>query len=224
MQIGLIGGIGPAAQDYYTRLLIAQFASVDIPLEMTTVHADAPTLLANMAANRHAEQAEIFGRLTDRLAIAGAGLVAVTSIAGHFCRREFSKRSPLPVVDLVDAVSAHIGQLDMSRIGILGTRTVMESQFYGGLSNVAVIAPAPSHIDQVHEAYVAMAIAGTVTTAQRDIFTTAADRLIDKHGVEAILLGGTDLALVFDDATSQHPVIDCAAVHVQAIAHHVLEV
>jgi aspartate racemase len=224
MQIGLIGGIGPAAQDYYTRLLIAQFAAAKVPLELTTVHADAPTLLANLAANRYAEQAEIFGTLTDRLAVAGAGLVAVTSIAGHFCRQEFARRSSLPVVDMVDAVSTHIRQLGMSRIGILGTRAVMESQFYGGLSDVAVIAPGPSHIDQVHDAYVAMATAGTVTTAQRDVFKTAADRLIEDHGVEAILLGGTDLVLVFSEATSPLPVIDCAAVHAQTIARRVLEV
>jgi aspartate racemase len=34
-------------------------------------------------------QAQIFARLTERLASAGAGCVAVTSIAGHFCRNEF---------------------------------------------------------------------------------------------------------------------------------------
>jgi aspartate racemase len=223
MQIGLIGGIGPAAQDYYTRQLIAQFAVAKVPLEMTTVHADAPTLLANLAANRRVEQAEIFCRLTDRLAVAGAGLVAVTSIAGHFCRQEFARRSSLPVVDLVDVVAAHVQETGLSRIGILGTRTVMESRFYEGLSDVAVIAPEPSQLDQVHEAYASMATAGTVTAAQREVFKAAADLLIDDHGVEAILLGGTDLALVFDETTSEHPVIDCAAIHARTIARRVLE-
>lgn len=67
MQVGLIGGIGPAAQDYYTHRLIGLFADTSAPLDMTTVYADALTVLDNLAADRRVEQAEIFGRLADRL-------------------------------------------------------------------------------------------------------------------------------------------------------------
>ena len=45
MQIGLIGGIGPAATDFYYRSLIERFASEEKNLDMTIVHADAPTLI-----------------------------------------------------------------------------------------------------------------------------------------------------------------------------------
>jgi aspartate racemase len=223
MQIGLIGGIGPAAQDYYTRQLIGLFADADTPLEMTIAHADTPTLLANLASDRRVEQAEIFGRLADRLALAGAAFVAVTSIAGHFCRHEFSARSPLPVVDMIDTVAAHVEALGLSRIGILGTRTVMQSQFYGGIPSATVVTPSAPELDDVHAAYVAMATAGTVSMEQRDVFESAAATLIDEAGVQAILLGGTDLALVFDDQKSTIPVIDCAAIHARAIARYAMQ-
>ena len=218
MQIGLIGGIGPAAQDYYTRRLIGLFADANASLEMTTVYADASTVLANLAADRRVEQAEIFGRLTDRLASAGAAFVAVTSIAGHFCRQEFQARSPLPVVDMIDTVAAHVEALGLTRIGILGTKTVIQSQFYGGIPTATVMAPSLADLDDVHTAYVAMATTGTVNKAQRDLFETAARKLIDEAGAEAILLGGTDLALVFDREKSPFRVIDCAAIHAQKIA------
>jgi len=218
MQIGLIGGIGPAAQDTYTRRLIRLFGDAGVPLDMTTVHADAPTMLANLAADRRIEQAEILGALADRLALAGAAFVAVTSIAGHFCRREFAARSPLPVVDMIDAVAAHVAELGFDRIGILGTKTVMQSQFYGGIQTAAVIAPSQPDLDAVHEAYVAMATAGEVTSAQRDVFEAAARKLMQEHGAQAILLGGTDLVLAFDAETSPFPVIDCIVVHARKIA------
>ena len=222
VQIGLIGGIGPAAQDFYTRRLIGLFADAGLPLVMTTVHADAPTLLANLAADRGVEQAEIFGRLTDRLALVGAAFVAITSIAGHFCWQEFQARSALPVVDMIDAVAAHVEALGFSRIGILGTKTVMQSQFYGGIPTATVIAPSAPDLDDVHAAYVAMATVGTVSTAQREVFETAARKLIDEAGAQAILLGGTDLALAFDDEKSPFPVIDCAAIHAKEIARRAM--
>lgn len=223
MQIGLIGGIGPAAQDYYTRRLVGLFADANTPLEMTTVHADAPTVLANLATARRVEQVEVFVRLAERLAEAGAGFVAVTSIAGHFCRREFAARSPLPVVDMIDIVAAHVVGQHLTRIGILGTKTVMQSQFYGGIPTADVIAPSGPDLDRVHAAYVALATAGAVNMEQREVFESVARKLIDQAGAEAILLGGTDLVLAFNGEQSMFPVIDCAALHSHQIAQRAME-
>jgi aspartate racemase len=221
MHIGLIGGIGPAAQDYYVRTLIGLFAEASAPLEMTITHADTPTLLANLAADRRVEQAGIFTGLTKRLQRADAELVAVTSIAGHFCRGEFAAQSTLPVIDMIDAVSHEVAARGLGRVGILGTRRVMETRFYGGIQGTAIMAPPEPEIDDVHAAYAAMATAGTVTPEQRAIFDAAARRLMDA-GATAIMLGGTDLALAFDAADSSFPLVDCAAIHAQAIAQRAL--
>ncbi len=221
MQIGLIGGIGPAAQDYYTRALIAVFAQAGAALDMTTVYTDSPTLLGHLARGEAVAQADIFARLTARLALAGAGCVAVTSIAGHFCRAEFAARSPLPVVDLISAVADDVAARGLDRIGILGTRTVMQSRFYGGLAGVTVVAPA--ELDAVHDAYVAMAASGTISAEQRALFTTAAEWMLNEHEAQAILLGGTDLALAFDEATCPFALVDCAGIHARAIARYAVE-
>ncbi len=222
MQIGLIGGIGPAAQDYYTRRLIGLLAQARVPLDMTIVHADAPTLLANLAADRKAEQAEIFTNLTERLACGGATCVAVTSIAGHFCRRELASQSSLPVIDMISTVAQDVAKRGLDRIGILGTRTVMESHFYGGITTATVVPPSESEIDEVHAAYVAMASAGVITAEQQETFDQAARRMIETAGAKAILLGGTDLALAFDSSNSPFPLVDCAAIHVRTIAEYAI--
>ena len=60
MHIGLIGGIGPAATDFYYRRLISTFASKKAALELTIVHADTPTLLSNLANNDAAAQVVIY--------------------------------------------------------------------------------------------------------------------------------------------------------------------
>jgi aspartate racemase len=216
MHIGLIGGIGPAATDFYYRRLIAAFAARQAALELTIAHADTPTLLKNLTNNDRAGQAAIFTRLTRRLALAGANCVVVTSIAGHFCIDDFKAASPLPVVDMIVEVRRAIETRGLSRIGILGTRTVMETRFYGGLPSVDIIPPSGQDLIDVHEAYVAMAAAGIVTEAQRSVFDAASHRLLD-DGAEAIMLGGTDLVLVYDERTSDFPVIDCAGIHVDAV-------
>jgi aspartate racemase len=218
MHIGLIGGLGPAATDFYYRRLISTFASKKAALELTIVHADTPTLLGNLANNDAATQVAIFMKLTNRLAAAGAECVAITSIAGHFCIDAFKASSALPVVDMISEVNRALEQRAFERIGILGTRTVMETHLYGGVSRVQVVPPSGQDLEDVHQAYVAMAASGIVSEAQSTVFAAVSKRLLKESGVEAIMLGGTDLALVFNERDTEFPLIDCAAIHADAIA------
>jgi aspartate racemase len=178
MHNGLIGGIGPAATDFCYRRLISTFASQQAALDLTIVHADTPTLLGNLASNNAAAQIAIYMRLTKRLAAAGAGCVGVTSIAGHFCIADFKSLSPLPVIDMISEVNRAIEQRGVRRIGILGTRAVMESRFYGGVAHAQIIPPTGQDLDAVHQAYVEMAASGIVTEAQRKVFNTVSERLL----------------------------------------------
>jgi len=222
MHIGLIGGIGPGATDYYYRRLISGFAKQNSPLELTIVHADAPTLVRNLAGNDIDAQTSIYARLTTRLLAADADCVAITSIAGHFCIDAFKAISVLPVLDMISEVNRHIEIRGLRRIGILGTRTVMETRFYGRIAAAEIVPPIGSDLDDVHEAYVSMATSGVATREQRSVFDTVARRLLAGQGVEAILLGGTDLVLAIDEETAGYPVVDCAGIHADAIARFAL--
>lgn len=218
MHIGLIGGIGPAATDSYYRALIGEATKRGVPLELTMAHADAPTLLGNQARNDQSAQVEIFLKLAGRLEAAGAQVIAVPSIAGHFCIEPFKAASPLPVIDMLQATEAALTQAGFAKVGILGTQSAMETRLYGTIQSAEIIPPSGSELMEVHEAYVAMATAGAVTDSQRDVFLKVSRRMIGEQGAEAIMLGGTDLALVFDGQDYGFKTVDCAAVHVEAIA------
>ena len=218
MHVGLIVGIGPAATDFYYRSLIAAMAARGVALELTMAHADTTTLLRNQASGDADAQVAIYRRLTDRLQAAGARAVAVTSIAGHFCIDAFKVVSPLSVIDMLVEADRGIEREGVRRVGIIGTRVAMESGLYGAVRHAEVIAPSPDELQQVHDAYTAMAIAGAVTDAQRELFFRTGRALVEDLGAEAVLLGGTDLALAFAGHDPGFRIFDCAAVHASAIA------
>ena len=62
-----------------------------------------------------------------------------------------------------------------------------------------------------------MAQAGRVTEGQRQTFFAAGEWMHRNLGTEAILLGGTDLFLAFAGQNCGFPVLDCAAIHMDAI-------
>jgi aspartate racemase len=222
MHIGLIVGIGPAATDYYYRHLISAAARAGKDLELTMAHADTPTLLRHQAAGHVRAQVDIYCRLTERLRRAGIERVAVTSIAGHFCIEAFMAVSPVPVIDLLDVVQREVKRRGLRRVGLLGTRVVMESRFYGVLDGVEVIAPVED-LMEVHDSYVAMASAGVASPAHREVFMRAGMSLARTEGCESIMLAGTDLALVFGKGVEPgFDILDCAEAHAVAIAEAAL--
>lgn len=217
MHIGLIGGIGPAATDFYYRGLINAMKSADQNLQLTMAHADASTLIENLDNGRDEIQAVIYQSLADRLVRAGAETLVITSIGGHFCIDAFRKISPLPIIDLIETMNIYLAQQKYSAVGLLGTDRVMQSRFYGGLGSVEVLVPPDSEQEAVHKAYVGMAIDAKATQSQRDIMFNAGRKLTER-GAETILLGGTDLFLAFEGQSPGFSVTDCAEVHVNAIA------
>ena len=94
----------------------------------------------------------------------------------------------------------------------------METRLYGSLPEIELIAPRGAIRDDVHMAYSSISAAGVVTDAQRGVFNTAVQQLLVEGQVEAIILGGTDLALVYSEIDAPFPIVDCAAIHAQAIA------
>ena len=222
MHIGLIVGIGPATTDYYYRHLISAFAQANQDLALTMAHADTQTLLHNQAARNVEAQVDIYQELDGRLRRAGVEQIAVTSIAGHFCIDAFKAVSPVPVIDMLDVVRLEITRRGFKKLGLIGTRMVMETRFYGVLNDVEVIAP--GNLQEVHDAYVSMASAGIATPQHREAFIRAGKSLTSAQGCESILLAGTDLALVFKPGDNPgFEVFDCAQAHAAAIAYIALQ-
>ena len=92
----------------------------------------------------------------------------------------------------------------------------MQSRFFGGLVDAEVVIPEGNVVD-VHEAYLQIARTGVADAASRDLLISAGRSLVESRGAEAVLLGGTDLVLVMG-AGLDFPVVDCAGVHVDALA------
>jgi aspartate racemase len=217
MHLGLIGGIGPAATEFYYRGLVKAHATVGKTLDLTIVHADTRVLLDNLAIGAAQEQAEIFLKFVERLQAAGADVAVVTSLSGHFCIKQLEAISPIPVINAIPALDRHFASQGFEKVGLLGTRTVLETRLYGGVTSVDIILPLGGDLDATHANYIEMATTGRAGNHHRAFFLEMARKLCTEQGADAVALAGTDLFLVFDGTETAYPVIDCAQVHIDAL-------
>jgi len=109
------------------------------------------------------------------------------------------------------------------RVALFGTRFTMETGMFGALTSTEVVLPRPDEIDCIHRIYFQLASTGVGGDAERRGLTNLAETFMQRDAVDAIILAGTDLALIFDESNISFPHVDCARVHLDRILAKMLE-
>ena len=102
-------------------------------------------------------------------------------------------------------------------MGLVGTNKAMNTKIYNFTHEINWLIPEAEQFDDVHNSYVALATEGKANKQISKTLISASKQLIDR-GAEAIVLGGTDLFLVFENHQLPFEIIDCADFHIGHIA------
>jgi aspartate racemase len=215
--LGLIGGLGVGATIYYYQELIKAHLELGQVANLLILHADVNRVLQYAAAGETSGMAEYFLHLISRLSAAGAEIIAIPAATPHLCAPELMERSPIPLVSLVDEIVREVDDRRLKRVALFGTRFTMETELFGRLKDVDVVAPKPAEIDFIHQTYLQLVNVGSGTEQQYRGLHQLAHTLIERDGIEAIILAGTELSLVFNRANTDFPHIDGARLHLAAI-------
>jgi aspartate racemase len=216
--LGLVGGLGAGATVYYYRELVKAHAARGLTLRLLIVHADVNLVLSCAREGNISQLAEYLAGLVRQLQGGGANVATVSAITPHICIAELIRLSPLPLVDLTAEVADEIRRRGLKRVALFGTRFVMESALFGRLAGIAeVVQPKPDETDLIHEIYLQLVGDGAGSDRHFQTLRQIAKTLCARDGVEAIVLAGTELALVFNEGNTDFPHIDCARLHIEAI-------
>ncbi|HEV7674740.1 MAG TPA: amino acid racemase [Candidatus Angelobacter sp.] len=222
--IGMIGGIGPESTiDYYKRLLDGtQKRNPGSPAPTIIINSiDLQKGLALLGANQLNELTEFIVPEVMRLARAGAEFGFLAANSPHIVFDDISRRSPIPLISIVEATCTEAKARGVTKLGLLGTRFTMHGRFYPEVftrEGIAVIVPTPEEQDYIHDKYINELIPGQFLPQTRESLLTIARRMRDKDGIQALILGGTELPLILTDNSALGiPFLDTTQIHVEEI-------
>jgi len=215
--IGLVGGLGPAATIHYYQEITKQAAQVRQPLALFIAHADVSRVFGYVSRGDIAGLADYLAGFIRSLAQAGAELAAISAVMPHICMASLREIVPVPLCDVVNTTLEALNERQWSRVTLFGTRAVLEGAMFGRLHGIEVIPPLPEETEAIHNAYVSIVERGEASEEVRDLLTRLGARIQAREHLDAIVMAGTDLALVFSEDTAPFPILDCAFHHVQAI-------
>jgi aspartate racemase len=180
------------------------------------VHADVDTGQGFVRQGRLETLADYLAGFIDRLRAAGARHAVLPAVTPHICIEHLAKRTSLPFINIVDPIAAELARRKLRRVALFGTSFTVQGSLWGQLGGFEIVKPQPDEIAFIGAAYQRI-LDDKSAPNDADALRRIARELQRRDGVEAILLAGTDLAVMFDEANAGFPAIDVARLHIEAI-------
>jgi aspartate racemase len=222
--IGMIGGIGPESTiDYYKRLLEGtQKRNPGGPAPSIIINSiDLQKGLHLLGTNQLQQLTEYIAPEVMRLHGAGAEFGFLAANSPHIVFDDIARRSPIPLVSIVEATCAEAKARGFKKLGLFGTRFTMDGRFYPDVftrEGLRLAVPAAAEQDYIHDKYLNELIPGKFLPQTCEGLLAIALRMRDKEDIQALILGGTELPLILkDDSVLGIPFLDTTQIHVNAI-------
>jgi aspartate racemase len=227
--LGIIGGIAPGSTIDYYRLLIERYRERRPDGSYPSIVINSINLVPLIEIVASGDRAKLVDHLLPELAVlhrAGAAVAFIASNTPHVVFDELHHRSPMPLVSIVEATAAEAQRQGYKKVGLLGTRFTMEGGFYPSVCakyGVAVVVPSEADRAYVHDRYFAELVDGTFRRETREGMLAVMQRMQDTDGIDAVVLGGTELPMLFRDGRpTDLPMLDTTRIHVEAALDRLL--
>ena len=228
-RLGIIGGTGPESTIEYYRRTIAAYRAQSPESQAPSIFInsiDNKKLLDLAGANQLAQLADYLASEVERLARAGADLALFAANTPHLVFHEVQRRSKIPMLSIVEATCDAAVAAGRRRLALFGTRFTMQASFYleiFGRRQIGIVMPNKAEQAYIHERYMNELLSGIILDETHKGLLEIVGAMKQREGVDGLILGGTELSLIFRDPTAAGvPVLDTTQIHVEAAVERLL--
>lgn len=235
--VGIIGGIGPESTIEYYRQIVDAYRQQQDGAGISPVNAlgapatPYPSIIINsidLSSLIHWVSAGELGAFTDylaaeieRLSRAGADFAVLAANTPHLVFDELQKRSTMPLLSIIEATCDEVRSRGFKRVALFGTRFTMQARFYPDVftkAGLALLVPSATDQDFIHEKYLGELLNNIFLPETRQGLLAIVDRMKNVEGIDAVILGGTELPLLLNQPEHNGiPFLDTTRIHVQRI-------
>jgi aspartate racemase len=216
--IGLIGGVSWESSLEYYRLInqaVRDRLGPRRSAKLIMYSLDFAPVAQFEHDERWSDLADLLADVAMRIAQAGANLLVIASNTLHRVAPEVQNQITIPLLHIADAVADEITSAGITCVGLVGTRFVMEQEFYRErLSDrgLKVVTPDAPGRNEVHRIIYDELATGRVLEASKQNVLGIINQL-EQAGAEAVVLANTELPLLIRPGETSVISFDSMAIH-----------
>jgi aspartate racemase len=225
--IGIIGGMGPQASAHLLDLLVR-----DAPQHMSIASdSDFPEIMLlsvpvpNFVTNKtHLQQAkQILKKRLKLLEQSGCVVAGIACNTAHLMLPELQQATTVPFIAIPELVAAEIARNSWRRVGLTGSpNTLASTLFDDAIPNHTALIRPDIATTTILERLIFKELSGMRTEQDRRLLHTIINRFMHTQELDAVILGCTELPLIFGDSDDAH-IIDTLSILSKGLLQAYLE-
>lgn len=223
--IGMIGGLGPESTvDYYQRLIHSSRAPGSLATPELIIYSVSLEEVLDLVARREWNQLiYLLAAKIKALHKAGADFAFISANTPHVVFDDLQAKSPIPLLSIVTATRDKATDLGLKKVGLLGTRFTMEENFFSApfaAKGISVVVPPTEDQEYIHRKLMTEIELGIFADETRRGLLAVVERMVERDGVDAVILGCTELPLILEKDEFGISFLNTVAIHVDSIVNY----
>ena len=222
-KLGLVGGMGPESTVPYYRGIIygvrERMGSNVLPF-LSLESVDVFDIQRFCNEGRYDELTGYLLAAVRNLAAAGAEFAALSANTPHIVFDQLKQQTPIPLVSIIEAACEEAERRGLSRLGLMGTIFTMKGSFFKKPfeeKGIQVISPREEEMAYINEKIYTELEFADVREGTREGLVRIIRRMVEEDGIQAIILGCTELPLALDDRICPVPCLATMKIHIRTL-------
>lgn len=228
-KLGLIGGTGPESTLIYyrdiNRMIHEKTKGKAFP-ELSVESVNLYRALGYCQEQHYEELTDYLLQAIQNLAGSGAEFAALSANTLHIVYDELKQQSPIPLISIVESVSEEAARRGYKKIGLLGTIFTMKGQFFQKPfmdRGIEIITLDGKTMELVNDRIANELELGIVKASTTQELIAVIKDMQAKEGIEAVILGCTELPLALNEENCPVPCLDTMKIHIEKLVEMILE-
>jgi aspartate racemase len=227
--VGIIGGIAPESTVVYYREIVNEFLKRlnDGNYPQIIINSINMKKMLDYVTDKNLDELVnyLLGEIY-KLSNADADIGLLASNTPHIAFNELKKKSPIPLLSIVELTCNRIKKLGLKKVGLFGTKFTMQNSFYQDTftkENITIVVPDEQNQNYIHEKYFGELVKGIFKVETKNELLKIVEEMKLKEEIEGLILGGTELPLILKEEDSKDiPFFDTTKIHVEGIINYLL--
>lgn len=228
-KLGLVGGMGVESTiPYYHDIVYGVQNKIGKKFfpNITIESVNAFDVLGLCSEQKYDELTDYLMQAIKNLTTSGADFIALSANTPHIVFDRLQNKSTVPLVSIVEATRNEAIRLNKHKLGLLGTIFTMTEDFFKKPfynSNIEIITPIAEEMEYIDLKISSELEFGVIKEETLQGFQKIVKRMQQENNIEAVILGCTELPLLFNDEVSPIPCLDTMKIHIQLLIDLIVE-
>lgn len=228
-KLGLVGGMGPESTiPYYHDIVygVQDKVGKNFFPNLTIESVNVFDVLRLCSEEKYDELTDYLMRAIINLINSGADFIALSANTPHIVFDRLKEHSTVPLISIIEATRDEAIRLNKNKLGLFGTIFTMKGDFFKSPfvnSNIEIIIPTEEEMEFINHKISSELELGIVKEETLIGFQKIIERMKRDSGIEAIILGCTELPLLLNDEVSPVPCLDTMKIHINALVEMIVK-